>query len=247
MFLQDKIIWVTGASRGIGKETAKILASRGAKIVVSSRNKSSLEELVEEVISTGGQKPFVLEYDITDLPSAKNAFVQVQKEFKRLDGLVNNAGILEDALLGMISVENVNRTFQTNTYSVIFHMQYASRLMTKNKSGSIVNVSSIIGRVGNEGQVVYGGSKAAVIGITQSAAKELAPNNIRVNAVAPGFINTDMVKQLSKDKYDQRLNSIKMQRIGNPEEVGNVIAFLLSDLSSYVTGQVIGVDGGMLV
>jgi 3-oxoacyl-[acyl-carrier protein] reductase len=126
-------------------------------------------------------------------------------------------------------------------------VQEASRLMSRHKSGSIINMTSIIGRFGNEGQAVYGASKAALIGLTISAAKELARHNIRVNAVAPGFINTDMVKQLTEQKYDERIKSIKMGRIGEPEDVANAILFLASDLSSYVTGQVLGVDGGMLI
>ena len=130
----------------------------------------------------------------------------------------------------MIRKQDVEQTFSTNTYS-----------------GSIINIASIVGRVGNEGQVVYGGSKAAVIGITLSAARELALKNIRVNAIAPGFINTDLIKFLSKDIYSHRLDSVKMKRIGQPEDVANAVLFLASDLSTYITGQVIGVDGGMIM
>jgi 3-oxoacyl-[acyl-carrier protein] reductase len=161
--------------------------------------------------------------------------------------LVNNAGILQDALLGMIPDAMIRQTIDVNTVGPIYHVQEASRLMARNKSGSIINVTSIIGRFGNEGQAVYGASKAALIGLTLSAAKELARHNIRVNAVAPGFINTDMVKQLTEQKYGERMKSIKMGRIGEPEDVANAILFLASDLSSYVTGQVLGVDGGMLI
>ena len=171
----------------------------------------------------------------------------IKKNVGQLDAVVNNAGILDDALLGMVNEKQVSHTLAVNTEAVIYHMQYASRLMMKQKSGSIVNVSSIIGRVGNAGQTVYGASKAAVIGATYSASKELAPYNIRVNAVAPGFIETAMTKQLSQEKYEQRLSEIKMGRIGTAEEVANVILFLASDYSSYVTGQVIGVDGGMVI
>jgi 3-oxoacyl-[acyl-carrier protein] reductase len=147
----------------------------------------------------------------------------------------------------MVTHEQIEKTFSINTFGVLYVAQYAARLMSRNKSGSIINISSIIGTNGNEGQTVYGGSKAAVIGITQSLAKELAPNNIRVNAIAPGFIDTDMTRQLPKDKYQERMESIKMGRIGKPEDIANTALFLASDLSAYVTGQVIGVDGGMLI
>ena len=178
---------------------------------------------------------------------SKKHLCGLKKNVGQLDAVVNNAGILDDALLGMVNEQQLSRTFAVNTEAVIFHMQYASRLMMKQKSGSIINVSSIIGRVGNIGQTVYSASKAAVIGATYSAAKELAVHNIRVNAVAPGFIETDMTKQLSANKFEERLKEIKMGRIGKAEEVANVIIFLASDQSTYVTGQVIGVDGGMVI
>ena len=134
-----------------------------------------------------------------------------------------------------------------NVFASLYHMQYAARLMTRNNAGSIINIASIIGRFGNAGQTVYGASKAAVIGATQSAAKELAPQSIRVNAIAPGFIDTDMVHQLAEDKFRERLASIRMGRIGQPADIANAALFLASDLSAYVTGQVLGVDGGMIV
>jgi 3-oxoacyl-[acyl-carrier protein] reductase len=147
----------------------------------------------------------------------------------------------------MVSEQQLQRVFATNTFGFIYCAQYAARLMARGNGGSIVSVSSIIGTNGNGGQSVYGGSKAAVIGITKSLAKELAPKNIRVNAVAPGLIDTDMSRSLPREKYDERLNSIAMGRAGTAEDVANAIVFLASDLSTYITGQVLGVDGGMLV
>lgn len=244
--MKNKVILITGATRGIGYATAKLAAMQRWTVILQGRDEERLLE-IEEELSAYGATVYHLTYDVTDLNAIKKAFMWIKKEIRRLDALVNNAGILDDALLGMISEKQVSQTFGVNIEAVIYHMQYASRLMMKQKHGSIINVSSIIGRVGNAGQTVYSASKAAVIGATYSAAKELAPYNIRVNAVAPGFIETDMTKQLPKEKFEQRLSEIKMGRIGKPEEVANVILFLASDLSSYVTGQVIGVDGGMVI
>lgn len=245
--VSNKSIFITGATRGIGYATATQAAKQGWTVIINGREEERLNEVKQELISSYDVEVHILIYDVTDNHSIKNAFVWIKKNIGQLDVLVNNAGVLDDALLGMVNQQQVSNTLAINTEAVIYHMQYASRLMMKQKSGSIVNVSSIIGRTGNAGQTVYGASKAAVIGATYSAAKELAPYNIRVNAVAPGFIETDMTKQLSEEKYDQRLSEIKMGRIGKPEEVANTIMFLASDLSSYVTGQVIGVDGGMVI
>lgn len=245
--LDGKVALITGASRGIGKEAAILLAKLGAIVVLNARSESNLQETARIIKEECNQEPILLAYDVSNYAEVRNAFLFIQKNFKRLDILVNNAGILDDALLGMVTEKQVTETMQVNTHAVIYHMQLASRLMSRRKEGTIINVSSIIGTLGNEGQVVYAASKSAVIGATKSAAKELAPINIRVNAIAPGFIDTDMTKSLPIEKYELRLNNIKMKRAGKPEEVANVILFLASDLSSYVTGQVIGVDGGMQV
>lgn len=245
--LQNKIAFITGASRGIGRETAIQFAKHGATLVLNGQNKGALEHLQAELQSEYSAKVHLLPYDVRNIAETKHAFQWIKKNLGTLDVLVNNAGVLDDALLGMVNEQQMESTFSINVEAVIYHMQYASRIMTSKKKGSIINVSSIIGRTGNAGQVVYSSSKAAVIGATYSAAKELGPHNIRVNAVAPGFIDTDMTKQLPEEKYKQRLSEIKMNRIGKPEEVANVILFLASDLSSYVTGQVIGVDGGMVI
>ena len=246
--LKEKVAFITGGTRGIGWATARLFAASGASVIISGvADDSLLRDRVQELKDEYNAECEGVLFDVSDYDAVKNCYSDLFKKYKRLDILVNNAGILEDRLLGMIGRENIDRTLDINVKGVIYNLQYASRLMTRNKSGSIINVSSIIGRVGNEGQVVYGGSKAAVIGITMSAAKELAHNNIRVNAVAPGFIDTDMVKQLPEDKYKARMEGIKMKRIGTPEDVANTILFLASDYSSYITGQVIGVDGGMLV
>ena len=246
--LTGKVALVTGASRGIGLAAARVFAAAGATVILGGRNIQVLD------LAAGALKRefpdgtlFPLLCDVSDEKSVKNAFQTIFKEFKQLDVLLANAGILDDELIGMVTTEQIQRVFGTNTFGVLYCSQYASRLMGRKGSGSIILVSSIIGSNGNIGQAVYGGSKAAVIGITKSLSKELAPQNIRVNALAPGFIDTDMARSLSTEKFEERIASIKMGRIGTPEEVANAALFLASDLSSYVTGQVIGVDGCMLI
>jgi 3-oxoacyl-[acyl-carrier protein] reductase len=246
VMMGTKSIFITGSTRGIGYATAVQAAKQRWTILLNGRDEERLLEVKEDLASYGAEVHH-LSYDVSDVAAIKKAFVWIKKNIGRLDVLVNNAGILDDALLGMINHERMGNTFAVNTEAVINHMQYAARLMMPQKSGSIINVSSILGRYGDVGQVVYSSSKAAIIGATYSAAKELAPYNIRVNAVAPGFIETDMVQELSEAGYNKRIEQIKMKRAGTPEEVANTILFLASDLSSYVTGQVIGVDGGMVV
>jgi len=245
--LTDKVVWVTGASRGIGRAIAVACAQEGARTVLVARQLDHLADTAAAIAQVGGPEPILLNYDITSAGEVGSAFNRVYKETRRVDVLVSNAGVMQDALLGMVTTAQVEDTFATNVFAVLYHMQYAARLMARQKAGSIINISSIIGRCGNAGQTVYGASKAAVIGATQSAAKELAVQNIRVNAIAPGFIATDMVRQLSQDKFDLRLSAVGMGRIGTPEDIARSVLFLASDMSAYVTGQVLGVDGAMLV
>ncbi len=245
--LEGHVAFITGSTRGIGRATAELLARAGATTIVNGRDGEAAERVAHELAEAHAVETMAAPGNMADPKTVQEVYLRVFKTFKRLDVLVNNAGILDDAFLGMIPDVAVRSTFAINAESVIYNMQQAARLMQRARSGSIINLTSIIGRVGNEGQTVYGASKAAVIGATLSAAKELAPKGIRVNAVAPGFIDTDMTQSLPEDKYEERVASIKMGRIGTPEDIANVVLFLATDLSSYVTGQVIGVDGGMLI
>ena len=245
--LSGKSALITGAGRGIGRAVAERFAAEGATLFLAVRNIEQGMFLAGELQAKHGIDCHALSCDVSDADSVKTLFRELFSHSKTLDVLVNNAGVLDDALIGMVTPAQVERTFASNSFSVLYCSQYAARMMQRAGGGSIINLASIIGRVGNAGQAVYGGSKAAVIGITQSLAKELAPQQIRVNAIAPGFIDTDMAHSLPDDKFQQRLQSIAMGRIGSADEVAKVALFLASELSSYVTGQVIGVDGGMLI
>jgi 3-oxoacyl-[acyl-carrier protein] reductase len=239
--LSDKVAFITGSSRGIGLCIAKFFAKCGAVVIINGRNEDILKEKSKE---------FNFDYlvgDISDHKIVKDIYRQIFVKYKRLDILVNNAGILSDAFIGMITDDIINNTIDINIKGVIYNTQCAAKLMGRNKSGSIINISSIIGIKGNAGQLVYSASKSSVIGMTLSASKELAKNNIRVNAIAPGYINTDMIKNIPDNIHKERIDSIKIGRVGESEDIANAVCFLASDLSSYITGQILGVDGGMLI
>ena len=246
--LRGKIAFITGSTRGIGWATAELFAQQGATVILHGvSNKSLLNHRVAELKRKYSCRCLGFLYDVRRPAKIKDCFQSIFKNFERLDVLVNNAGILEEGLIGMISQESIQRAFSINAAAVIHHVQGAARLMARRKSGSIINLSSIIGLRGNAGQMVYAGSKAAVIGITKSAAKELAPQGIRVNAVAPGLIATDMTRCLSPQKRTETLKKIALGRAGSAADVANVVLFLASEMSAYVTGEVIAVDGCMLV
>ena len=247
MLLEGKTALITGSTRGIGRAIAEAYAKNGASLILNSRDEEKAKKTALEISEKYDVHVDIVLFDVSNSDEVKNGFREIFKLTKNLDIVVNNAGILDDALIGMVTKAQIEKTFGINTFGVLYVSQYAARMMSKKKVGSIINISSIIGTNGNEGQAVYGGSKAAVIGITQSLSKELAPNNIRVNAIAPGFIDTEMTQGLTKCKYKERIESIKMNRIGKAEDIANTALYLASDLSSYVTGQVIGVDGGMLI
>jgi len=245
--LAGRVALVTGSSRGIGRAIALRLAAAGAHVVLHGREQSEALSAVEaEVKALGGACSTV----VADLASAEEARRMVKDAFgaaKRLDILVNNAGVLTEGLIGMTPDETVQHTLQVNLEGALAAIQMAARLMMRTKSGSIINLSSIMGVRGAPGVMAYAASKAGLVGASLAAAKELAPSGIRVNVVAPGFIATDMTRNLSEELIARRVSAIAMQRPGLPEEVADAVLFLASDLSRYVTGQVVGVDGGMVV
>ena len=245
--LAGKWAFITGCSRGIGRATLEYFASCGANVIANARALESIEELCGTLAKQHCVEVVPSIFDVAKPDEVGNAFRSLIKVTKQLDILVNNAGAFRGALLGMISMAEMKYLFEVNTFGSIQLMQLSARLMQRQGRGSIINLSSIMGTRGCEGQVAYSASKAALIGATRSAAKELGPAGIRVNAVAPGFIETDMTQDVSAEIRAERIASIKMQRAGTATEVAQCIAFLGSDLSSYVTGQVLGVDGGMIL
>lgn len=248
MLLKGKTALITGASRGIGMAITELFAQNGANLILVVRQTNQpLEAFVEELKSNYGVSINLKFADVTDYEGLANVFKELQLQKNYIDILVNNAGIMIDAVLQMAKPDLMHKIYETNVFGTMYASQFAIKHMLKQKHGSIINLTSIIGTKGNGGQTIYGSSKTAVIGFTMSLAKELAPFQIRVNGIAPGFIDTDMTKSMDPKFYEKNIQSIGMKRIGKPADVAKVALFLASDLSEYVTGQVIGVDGGMII
>jgi 3-oxoacyl-[acyl-carrier protein] reductase len=245
MLLQHKVALITGASRGIGQAIAEVFAQHGARLVLTARSES-LDGLAGG-LAESGTEVLAVRGDINDEIHVRELIKQTRARFGRLDVLVNNAGILQQGLLGMVPSNSARQLFDTNIIAMINMTQYAARAMSTQKSGSIINMASIAGTEGINGASAYSATKAAVVGFTLAAAKELASKQIRVNAIAPGFIDTDMTRGLAADFYARNLAGVRMGRIGSPRDVAHAALFLGSDLSTYVTGQVLGVDGGFQV
>ena len=244
--LSDKVVVVTGAGRGIGRVIAEQFAQDGAIVYVNDLQLGDMETWAADCSARNNIKVVPVCFDVTDTDALKSGLMQVYKAEGRIDCVVNNAAIIANQKLGMVTKPLLEKMFAVNVFAVIDMIQLVSRLMARNGGGSIINIASITGVVGSPGQVAYSSTKGAVIALTKSAAKELAPMNIRVNAVAPGIINTERFAELYEadgDKIDQRIGHIALGRLGTPQDVANAVAFLASDRASYISGHILGVDG----
>ncbi len=232
--LENKVCIITGAGRGIGKVIAEQFVADGAIVYVNDLNTPEVE----------GAKPIA--FDVTDSNALKAGLMQVYKAEGRIDCIVNNAAIIQNQKLGMVTKQLLEKMYAVNVFAVIDMIQIASRLMARTGGGCFVNMASITGVVGSPGQVAYSSTKGAVITITKSAAKELAPLKIRVNAVAPGIVKTERFEELYEatgDKINERIEKIALGRLGTPQDIANAVSFLASDRASYISGQILGVDG----
>ncbi|HEY2059686.1 MAG TPA: SDR family NAD(P)-dependent oxidoreductase [Amycolatopsis sp.] len=240
--LAGRVALVTGGTRGIGLATVRALAEAGATVVLTGRDEARAKEAATAAGAAAG-----LALDVTDAKAVSTVIRGVAKEHGRLDIVVANAGIMDDALLGMIREDAVSATLDTNVAGTLHTVQAAARAMMRKKTGAIVVLASIVGEYGSAGQTLYAASKAAVANIARSAAKELGRSGIRVNAVAPGVIETDLTAGLSEDAVAENVKKTPLGRLGRPEDVAKAIRFLVSDEASFVTGQVLGIDGGLVL
>ena len=245
--LNNKIAIVTGASKGIGKSIAINLAKEGAKVVVNYRSDDEGAKKVLEEIQNNGGEGILHKGDVSDFSVAEDLIKTCVEKYSRVDILVNNAGITRDTLLLRMKEEDFDKVIDVNLKGSFNCVKHVSNYMIKQKYGKIINISSVVGVIGNAGQVNYAASKAGVIGMTKSLAKELGARGINVNAIAPGFIETDMTDVLPDKVKEKIISHVPVGKMGDAKDVANVAVFLASDLSSYITGQVINVDGGMVM
>ena len=244
--LTDKVAIVTGASRGIGKAIAKQLSSCGAKIILIARNSDQLVAVKETIISNGGIAESIAG-DVSNLNSISEIVTNTIDKWGRIDILVNNAGIARDNIIMRMKEDDWDSVMNINLKGCFNGIKSVARPMIKNKTGRIINITSVIGQIGNAGQSNYAASKAGIMGLTKSMAKELGSRNITVNAVAPGYITTDMTNELNDEVKEQMKSSIPLGRLGTPDDVANLVCFLASDEAGYITGQTFNVDGGMVM
>lgn len=245
--LVGKIALVTGGSRGIGRACCEALAARGATVLVNyTSNEAAAQEVVSSCVNKGG-KAEAIKFNVAVSSEVDGAFERIQNSYGRVDILVNNAGISKDGLFIRYKDEDWRQTLGVNLDGVFYCSRAAAKMMLKSRWGRIVNVSSVVGEMGNAGQIAYSSSKAAVIGFTKALAKEVASRTITVNAVTPGFIETDMTHALTDARRDEVLSGIPLGRYGQASEVAALVEFLCSEQSAYITGQIIGINGGMYI
>lgn len=242
--LSEKVAIVTGASRGIGRCIALALAAQGAKVVASARNAEALDKLVEEIKGQGGEATAVVG-DVAVDTDASELIDQAVAKYGQVDILVNNAGITRDGLLLRMKNEDWDAVLDTNLKGAFLCIRAAAKVMSKQRSGRIINISSVVGEMGNAGQANYCASKAGLLGLTKSVARELARRNVTVNAITPGFIVTDMTDDMTDKARQAMTEQIPLGRLGEVDDIANAVIFLASDQSSYITGQVLGINGGM--
>ena len=247
MGLNNQVALVTGSSRGIGRAIAIKLAAEGAKVAINYAGNVKAAEEVKEIIEANGGEAMLVQADVGNFESCSQMVAAIEKEWGSIDILVNNAGITKDNLLMRLNVDDWDAVINTNLKSVFNLAKLCSKQMLKKRAGRIINLTSVVGIIGNAGQTNYAASKAGVIGFTKSLAKELASRGITVNAVAPGYIDTDMTAEISDAAKEATLKSIPLGKMGKPEDIANAVNFLASPAAQYITGQVLNVDGGMVM
>ncbi len=245
--LKDKIAIITGASRGIGREIAVLFASEGAKLVLTGRNPEALTAVAKEIYEIGREEPLVFQLDVQDSAKVEELVDKTLDKYKRVDILVNNAGVTRDGLFVRMTDADWDEVLDTNLKGTFLCMRAVSKAMMKQRYGKIINMASVIGLIGNAGQANYAASKAGIIALTKSVAKELGSRNVMVNAIAPGFIDTEMTQGLTADVKNAILKTIPVGFFGKPIDVAKTALYLASDESNFITGQVITVDGGMVM
>jgi 3-oxoacyl-[acyl-carrier protein] reductase len=243
MLLKDKVCLITGASKGIGRSIAEEYAKQGAIVYVNARVENSIDEWAASLSDTYHTKVTPVYFDITDLAAAKKQVMQIKSVEKRIDVLVNNAGMVTYEMIPMAQIDTFKSMIEVNVVAPFSLLQVVSRIMSRQKSGSIINMASIVAEKGAKGQVSYATTKGAIIAMTKSAAKELASVQIRVNAVAPGMVGTERFLKVFEEKFKEKIDDIGMTRLAEPNEIAQLCVFLGSDMSKYITGQIIGIEG----
>ncbi|WP_411680927.1 3-oxoacyl-[acyl-carrier-protein] reductase [Clostridium thailandense] len=245
--LTDKVALITGGTRGLGRAIAERLAEEKVKVIVTGVNEERAKQTASEISSMYNVETLGLKHDVSSENSTKEVVKSIIEKFKKIDILINNAGVTSDGLMMTMKKENWDKVLNVNLTGAFNCTKFVSKHMLKQRSGKIVNITSVVGITGNVGQANYAASKAGLIGFTKTVAKELADRGITVNAVAPGYISTDMTSILSDKVTEEMLSKIPMKAYGKPEAVANSVLFLVSNMSQYITGQVINVDGGMVM